>query len=498
MSNLLKSSLTSLAATIVSLVAGFASNIIGARLLGPAGSGEVAYALWVATSAAVLADMGLPQTLLRNAGAMAGTGDGWKPLVRAALRAFTLSVLMVASGILIYAAMVYAYRGAGDAWFWGVTTLLFVSYAVSAFSMAVARGRNRFGQTAISTAVGGLLQVPLVLVGALTLGPAGALLGYVARYLPQAIQLRHYVDRASPASPRALTTEMLRYGRYMWLSDLIEILVLSRIEFLFLGFFFSATDIGYFAAGLGLAGLIEQVMLQISPALIVSFADAHARGDQAALQNAYARVIRIVALVMLPIGFGGAAIMPALLPLIFGDAFRPAIPAACTLLSFVWIAGLSVIPWGMIGAAGRSGRLLRVQIVSGLSTIAILSLLVPLAGLEGAAASRAAIVTLTFVLLALTAWKTSGVTVPVLDLARNVLAAAICAAVAGTAVHLLGGAAGIAAAIPLGAIAYAVGIRLFRLIEPADGRMLMETVSTRLPRPSRPLVSGLIAFIAPS
>lgn len=75
MSNLLRSSLISLAATSISLAAGFASSVIAARLLGPAGSGKVAYALWVATSAAALADMGLPQTLLRNAGSLSGSGE---------------------------------------------------------------------------------------------------------------------------------------------------------------------------------------------------------------------------------------------------------------------------------------------------------------------------------------------------------------------------------------------------------------------------------------
>ncbi|TCR92277.1 oligosaccharide flippase family protein [Rhizobium sp. BK376] len=498
MSNLLKSSLISLAATIISLIAGFASNIIAARLLGPAGSGKVAYALWVATSAAAIADMGLPQTLLRNAGALSGTGSAWKSLVRAALRAFTISLLMVCAAILVYAAMTYAYRDARHAWFWVVTAILFLSYAVSAFSTAVARSRNRFGQTANSTAIGSALQVPLVLVGAWLLGPTGALFGYVARYLPQALRLGHYLDRSIPASSHALTPEMRTYGRYMWLSDLIEILVLSRVEFLFLGFFFSATGIGYFAVGLGLAGLIEQVMLQISPALIVSFSDAHAKGDQKALQNAYSRVIRMVALVMLPVSFGGAAIMPDLLPLIFGDAFLPAVPAAATLLAFVWIAGLSVIPWGVVGAAGRSWLLLRVQVISGILTVLLLSLSVPLAGLEGAAASRAAITTLTFILLALTARRHVGVAVPVGALARNVLAAALCAAAAGTAVYLLDGPAAIIVAIPAGAVVYALAVRLLGLIEAADGEMLMESLGGKLPGPSRPLVNGLLGFLAPS
>ncbi|MGV1833919.1 lipopolysaccharide biosynthesis protein [Rhizobium rhizogenes] len=496
-SNLLKSSLISLAATVVSLAAGFVSSVIAARLLGPAGSGKVAYALWIATSATALADMGLPQTLLRNAGALSGEGDAWKALVRSAFRSFMISVAMVGTGILFYAVITYTYRDARHAWFWVVTALLFLSYAFYVFSTAIARGRNRFGQTARSTVVGGTLQIPLVFAGAWLLGPTGALIGYVARYLPQALHLRSYIDRNVPASSGALTPEMHRYSRYMWLSDLIEILVLSRIEFLFLGFFFSSTGIGYFAAGLGLAGLIEQVMLQISPALIVSFADAHAKGDRQALQATYGRVIRMVALVMLPISFGGAIIIPDLMPLIFGNAFEPAIPAAATLLAFVWLAGLSVIPWGMISASGRSDLLLRVQIICGLLTMLLLAAMVPLAGLEGAAIARATITTLTFTLLAWTAWTSVHTSVPFGALARTIFAAAICAASAGVAVYYLDGLAAIATAIPVGGIAYLLAVRILRLLEASDSRLLMDTIGGKLPGPARPLVNNLLTFLAP-
>lgn len=496
-SNLLKSSLISLAATSISLMAGFASSVIAARLLGPAGSGKVAYAIWIATSAAALADMGLPQTLLRNAGSLSGDGEAWKALVRTALRSFMFSVGLVTAAILAFAALNYIQRDARHAYFWIVIALLFLSYAFHVFSTAIARGRNQFGQTARTTVLGGALQIPLVFIGAWLLGPTGALIGYVARYLPQAFKLRGYIDRDIKPSREALTPEMLHYGRYIWLSDLIEILVLSRIEFLFLGFFLSSNSIGYFAAALGLAGLIEQVMLQISPALIVSFTEAHAKNDQQMLNSAYSRVIRIVALVMLPISFGGAAITPDLLPLIFGNAFEPAIPASATLLAFVWLAGISVIPWGIIGASGRSILLLRVQITSGILMILLLTALVPWMGLEGAALARAMIVTLTFILLGWTAQRHVQVAVPIAALAKTVFAAIICAAAASVGIYYLDGIAAIATAIPAGAIAYILAIRLLRLITPEDVRILMDTAGGKLPRTSRLFANRLFNFLAP-
>jgi O-antigen/teichoic acid export membrane protein len=496
-SNLLKSSLISLAATSISLAAGFASSIIAARLLGPAGSGKVAYALWIATSAAALADMGLPQTLLRNAGDLAGNGDTWKALVLTALRSFLISVSMVGAGILLFAAITYAHRDAQHAWFWLVTGLLFLSYAFYVFSTAVARGRNRFGQTARTTLLGGAMQVPLVFIGAWLLGPTGALIGYVARHLPQALKLRDYVDPTAKYSRETLSPEMLRYGRYIWFSDLVEIIILSRIEFLFLGIFLSPTSIGYFAAGLGLAGLIEQIMLQISPAIIVNFTEAHAKSDRQSLDAAYGRVIRIVALVMLPISMGGAVVMPELLPLIFGDAFEPAVPAAATLLAFVWLAGMSVIPWGIISASGSSAILLRAQIASAVTTILLLTALVPSLGLEGAALARAMTVTLTFALLGWLAWKHVRVTVPLTALAKTVLAASLCAGAASLGVYSFDGLPALLSAIPAGAIIYLLAIRFLRLITPEDIQILMATVGGKLPGGSRLFAGRLLSFLAP-
>ncbi|PST19288.1 polysaccharide biosynthesis protein [Rhizobium sp. JAB6] len=495
-SNLLRSSLISLAATFISLTAGFASSIVAARLLGPAGSGKVAYALWVATSAAALADMGLPQTLLRNTGHNRGDENAWKALVRTALRRFLISVSMVGVGILLFAAITHAYRDAPHAWFWLVTGLLFLSYAFYAFSTAVARGRNRFGQTARTTLLGGAMQIPLVFLGAWLLGPTGALIGYVARYLPQALKLRDYIDPTAKYAQEALTPEMLRYGRYIWFSDLIEILVLSRIEFLFLGAFLSPTSIGYFAAALGLASLIEQIMLQISPALIVNFTEAHARSDQQSLNAAYERVIRIVAMILLPISMGGAIIMPELLPLTFGDAFKPAIPAAATLLAFIWLAGLSVIPWGMISASGRSAILLRIQLASAAATILLLAILVPSLGLEGAALGRGMIVTLTFALLSWMAWKYVRVTIPITALAKTILAAVLCAGAANLCISSLDGLLALLSAIPAGAVTYLLAIRFLRLITPEDLQILMATAGGKLPSVFHPLTGKLLSFLA--
>jgi O-antigen/teichoic acid export membrane protein len=364
---------------------------------------------------------------------------------------------------------------------------------LAAFSTAVARGRGRFGETATSTVIGGFLQVPLVFAGAWFWGAAGALIGHVARYLPQALRVRGYSGhRVQP-----LTPAMRSYASNMWLSDLVENMILSRIEFLFLGIFFAATQIGHFAAGLALAGLVEQIMLQISPALIVGFADSHSRNDIKGLQVSYNRVMRMVSLIMFPVAFGGAAIIPQLLPLIFGPLFTPAVPAAVILMATVWPAALAVIPWGLISAAGHSHQILRVQIVSGFLTVALLLAIVPWGGLEGAAWSRASVSILTLGILLTITRRHIGIATPWGPLARNILAGAFCAAAAWLSLLMLKGIPGIAVAIFAGTLVYILAVRLLRLVDPEDTEVLLSGFEARLPGPAKALVRGLFGFIAP-
>ena len=90
---------------LVSLAAGFLVSVINARVLGPAGSGLVAYAMWVVVCVAALADRGFPQMVLRYVAAARDKGeDAWAPIARRAFSALLPSValafvVMLAFGI---------------------------------------------------------------------------------------------------------------------------------------------------------------------------------------------------------------------------------------------------------------------------------------------------------------------------------------------------------------------------------------------------------------
>jgi O-antigen/teichoic acid export membrane protein len=73
---MLGSSLVNTVAGLLSLLAGLASSIVVARLLGVEGAGAVAYALWIMTAATLASDLGIPQALLRFAAQEEGERAG--------------------------------------------------------------------------------------------------------------------------------------------------------------------------------------------------------------------------------------------------------------------------------------------------------------------------------------------------------------------------------------------------------------------------------------
>ncbi len=499
MASILGSSLLNLAATLVSLSAGFFVSVITARVLGPAGSGTVAYAMWLVICASAIADRGLPQMVLRYAAGVQGdAGERWKPMVRQALRlklpgVALLFLLFVGFGILQWT------EGRDTRLLYTATGLLFVAYALAAFSVAASHGRGLFREAAARTAAGSVMQVPLVLIGAALLGPAGALFGMLTRYLPQALYLPKHVDRTVPATQPTLTPDMRRYARSMWTNDMIEVVLLTRIEYLVLGFFVSATDVGYFAAAVVFAGLVGQMTFQLSPALLVGLT---ARGPEGPSPDAQARTyrnsLRLTALLVMPMGIGGAAIVPQLLPMVFGHAFQPAAQASSLFLLAAVSTGMAVVPWAYLAAREKSNSLLRLTLVSVCVTLVSLLVMVPIAGVLGAAIVRVLSEALMLGLFFYTVHVHDGPRAPWGALARALLAATLTGAAAFAISTAMPGAAGIGLAVLAGVVVFLTAVRLFGLIEADEAALFTQMTNRALPHRMRPLAGRIVGLIAPS
>jgi len=484
-------------AGIVSLASGFAGSIIVARLLGPHGSGEVAFALFVAASGAMLAGYGVPNVLLRYMQTYDRPGNPGGGLARLLLPNFLLPSVLGSAAFFGYALWLHLTGTHAEhiPSVWVMAGVMLLAYAVSGVTDAAARGLNRFAESTRYAFIGCLLQVPLIAVGGYFYGVPGALVGHVARCLPQVLRIREYVGR-KPDPGVTVTSNMKVVGRNSWLSSIIGMVVWTRIELFFLGAFFGAGEIGHYAAGLTLAGLVVQLPNQMLGGLTPHIGAHHDKGNIDLVRVTFARTMRWLGLIVVPICLGGAAIMGELLPLLFGSEFAEAVPMARVLLAFAFLTAFSTIPSIVINACERSDFFLFVAPVSAVLSIAVFALVVPQWGGIGAAWGRTLVHGIWLVWLLAFCWRRLSIPVNVGDLLRIGLAALACASAAYGVLLEIGGIAGLVLAVAAGAAVYAVALRLLRVVPRDDVEALIANLPSRIPRALSSLAYRVMMAVA--
>lgn len=458
-------SMMNTAAGLASLIAGFGSSIIVARMLGVEGSGIVAYALWIMTAATLASDLGLPQALLR----FAAKGDASErvALARALTRRFAISTGVLAAAMAGFALWRYWSGSPPAAWIWMATAGLFLCYAYSTLSLGVAQGLGQFRQTSVNTLAGCLIQPVAVAAGAVLLGPAGAILGQMARHLPQALRLRGYLVSDAAATAYAVPPAVNRYARDNWVSGGLTAILSSRVELAIIGAYLGVTEIGQYATGATMAGMIVQLTFSLAAVLVPLFSSYQDRGDLAGLVRSYQRSLFGLALLLAPLCFGGAAIAPVLVPTMFGEAFRPAGEIAVLLVAFAFAQVLTTVPYRLMLAKERTRAVLHLSIWEGVVSMAALLVAVPLWGVMGAAvvksvtAAVTALVYLGYCRFVLAVPMRPG---PVL---KVMVSAALCAGAAATVIAWKPDLLGLTLSIPAGAATYGLALLVLSAI-PAD------------------------------
>lgn len=483
MGTFISSSAFSTIAGMMSLLSGFAGSIIVARLLGPEGAGEVAFALFVAMTGSTLVGIGVPNLLLRYMQTYDRPENPGGGLARMLLPVFLVPTVLGMAAIAIYALWLHMSGAPTDhaPSTWVMTSLILGVYTLAAVTDAASRGLGRFAESTRYIFVGCLLQVPLIALGGYAWGVAGALIGHVARHLPQAFRLRQYVFRR-PDPEVSVTPKMKAIGRNSWLSSIIGMVIWTRIELFFLGLYFGASEIGHYAAGLTLAGLVVQLPSQMLGGLTPHLGRHHDNGDIERMRRTCHRIMRWLAMLILPICLGGAAVMGELLPLLFGPEFTEAVPMARVLVGFAFLTAFSTVPSIAIAARERSDFFLIASPVTAVLSLAVFALVVPEGGGLGAAWARTFVHGVWLVWLFAFCWRRLSIPLNVGDMLRVTLAAGLCAAVAYAVLLKIGGLGGLILAITAGALVYALALRVLRVIPREDVEALIGNLPARVPK----------------
>lgn len=444
------------AAKVLFILSGLSIQLIVPRLLG---APEIYGLLTTATTALAIVTNTLTSTLVQTTSRLVSgaTGEARESIERAALRSaglLGLTVSVVFAG-LSYPLAHYVLRDPQVAPLLLLGALIIAAYSLYATAIGVLNGRRTFARQARLDATFSVLRALAWSLGALAgLGALGVMVGFASGAVAVALVGLALVWRpSSPAPPdfsrRFLKTLLPLAAMQLALNGVLQL----DVEVLkgLLAHLASAAGqspetaaetasfhVGCYRGAQQLAFLPYQLSIAITLVLFPVVAHAQQANDRDAAQRATEGALRFTLLALVgmeaPLVAGGASAMRLLLP----DAFAEGADALPVLALGQVAFALFALSATVLAGAGEMKRATTAAVIGLCAMLGAGSLGVLAVGIEGpvrvAAAAGSAIGALVALTLALSSVKQSlGARLPIVSLARALLAGVLAAA-AGRAV----------------------------------------------------------------
>jgi O-antigen/teichoic acid export membrane protein len=503
-----RNSALSAIAGICTTFGGFLSSIIAARLLGVEGMGVFAFSVWLVMVAVMLADVGVPGSLTRYLPELHARGEyhAAEGLTGLMFRRFLIALLVVVLGFFSYAA--WLVHASGD-YGWEITPanyriapLFWTLVGASCFAQALAsclngylKGVQDFAMQARLAIVSMALQLGTTLIGALTLGITGALLGAIAGSLVPALLVGRIVATSKTVNAE-LRQRATRFAWEAWGSYLVTAFAWSRMEIFFLERSWGSHAVGLFTVGLTMANIASRGPLLLTGALLPYLSHQQGVGAKQKAHEAYATAMRLVAALIFPACLGIAAIAPALLPALYGQDFTAAVPSTIILVSAAAVSAIASVTFTYMFAMERTRFVFTIGCIGAILCIVSGLTLVPAFGGIAAASARASIQTLIAIANVWYVSRRLGCPAPIASLGRLILAALLCAVAARLCIDAFPAPLSLFAAIPAGVLVYVAAVRLLRALPASDLDKLINAAAI-LPRPSHRMVRALLRLLSP-
>lgn len=373
-------------------VLAFGLNVAVGRLLGAEGAGLYFLSLSVVSIGAVVARMGMENTLVRFVATYVEKND-WgraRGVLRYVLKTAGLLSLALAIGITLAAPLIATWvfkepqmtpvlRAMGIALF-GYNLMTFVSEALKGLSRIPA-------SLIVSSVVYPLVALGVIFPAAGYFGPVGAGLAYAIGTFAAAaggwVMWRVYMRGKPPARP-VPAMDIKASSRPLWTSMILLRAVQPWAPLLMLGVWGGAVDSGFFGAATRVALLVSFFLLAVNSVLAPRFAALHARGERkeiATLARRFALLATFVASpAFLAFIFAGDFVMG-----LFGPDFAQG-GSVLAILAVGQIVNAFTGPSGVVLMMG--GREKDMQILTFCSVVVLIGsglLLIPAYGAIGAA-----------------------------------------------------------------------------------------------------------------
>lgn len=367
--------------TVVGLLSGLVMSVILARGLGPALMGDLSYVTWAERTLTALATLGYTFATARYTAEALGRGDvahGWA-VVRLFMRRqiVAVTVVMLVSVPLV---LVLAAPDLRAALLVVVATLLPIT--VENIYTHALQGAQRYDVTARTSTIKMALQV-VVAALAVWYGArvaalmAGLGLTLLVSCVIQRRQVRAIYRGGESAPALPMTPDVRAYLLPLSIVAVLDTIVWDRSEVFFLGLYATSADIAFYSLAFGLATRIMIIPAIAVGALLPAFSALHGRGDPAELSRVYQTVLRGVALVGVPLAALVAALAPAIVLGLYGEAYLPAAPLVGVLAAVALVSALRQVVWAALRAVGDRRCALTATAVAAVVNVGLAALLIP-------------------------------------------------------------------------------------------------------------------------
>ena len=478
-----------------SLIGRLVVQIMIARMLGPEGLGRIAYMVWLIEIGNVVSNFGLPGTLTRYLAELHGQGKKEQAVVFAQwvyLRYLGLAFAGSATvGVLFFNSSQYADLKSALP----LLILLFLTRGLQTINQADLAGRQRFDLLARINVVATVALLAGVCIGGYFYGVTGVLVGYVVGAMFPALysfsMLRGFSFRKKMDG--VLRRRVMKFAVNTWMAMVVSAFVWSRMEIFFLERYWNPHEVAMFTVGLTFAMMVWQAAQMFSGAFMSHFSELAGVGNRKAIQQHYETATRFMAYTVFPLSMGGAAIMPVLLPLMFGAEFAPAIPNAMVLIAGSVLA-FSHIGSSLVYAMERSSFIAVGGFAGAVLSVTGCVVVVPIYGAWGAVLSRTIV---QFSMIALGTWyitRCLDFSFPFRKLGWTFLAALLCSLAAWSIVHIWSVPVALGVAIFVGAVVYVVFMRLFKVVSAEEMRYL-QNVFGRIPFRLGSVINSCLSWV---
>lgn len=472
-------------------------SIAAARYLGPQGMGRQSFISFVEISLASIFTSGLTVSLMRYVGETLGQGRpevvrglvvwAWRLVLTGGVPAVAVMVGIGLSGSTPQAAWYLA----------GVVSFMIILQTVPNAALA---GTQRWRQSTTPGVVTGAVAVPAT-VGVLAAG--GGITGLfaveaavaAANFVWTAMLARRALAGLSDAhtsAPRELKRDVLVYTGLMASGVVLTFVVWKRSEFIFLDHYSGDSQIAYYSIAFAAVNALSILPGVVSNVISPAFATLHGAGQRERVRSGYARSIRLLLLVSLPVTAGALAVGPQTVELVYGHDYAG---VRTPLLIMLAVFPLVALSGGASALMVGLGRRLVPGVVGGAAALVTLGLnwlLVPPHGATGAALANSGgqvAATVPIVIYAVT--TIGGLKWKPLSIVRMALAAVVTWAAAHLTIVAVHGGIEVPAAIAAGLLAFAACAPVLRVLPLEEVALVEEVAGGRLAGPARRVATAL-------